>query len=958
MAITDKSEWILYDTDLITRLRYLPVVSGHLLLEMNTTGTGEVKIPLDSEAAGILTTGMFVQNKYRGSARGGFFIENIKKDEVNLGENGERFMSISGKGAPSILEHPIIWDGGTTESKREFSGMSKAAILIDLLEEAQARGGLSTLTWDFTDTEDSNAVAWDDIEEYQITTGDSILNVLQDLADVGSFDFDVEISGGNFVLSLYKNGIGANKANTVFFRAGTNCKEIATDVRGDDLINVYLVKYRDGFTVVKDDTSISANGRREKIINVEQAQSVDSAVTYAAAKLAETKDPKTSHTLNVYDGQKPFVFADYELGDTVTYDVKGVKVSHRVLRIQADYENDDFANVIVELNNVFNDGNLKRARELDWLMKQWNTARDANLLEVRNWVPLTLPTDVIDTIYDSFVFGDYIYFVGGLQKGVGGSSDTSYFKYYQMSTGQWGSLTGGSSLTTHPASVYVTPNGNIYVGNNGGITLQLYRWDGTSWFGFLPGEELIDGIWAMAHDPVTNSLYLGGQFARLDSVDDTTNVARLDLNTYLLYPMGAGLPEAIPPGSIPTVRALCWDSSTSRLYIAGDIPTYNNICYWDGSSYNAMGSGLDGRINALAIIDGNIVAGGEQTGYLSEFDEGAGTWSTVAGAPNDIVRDLQTYLSDLYVAGDFEGGVFRISGGYAYTLDGGTNADVNTIAMHEQTLIAAGEFSQAGDVTANKIAAYFVNFDDLVKQLSHSQSMYDLGAGIHEATAITTPLDADEFPLWKSSVQLLRKVTWANIKATLAGAFMDLTTNQTAAGIKRFSDSIRVGIDPPIAETDGGISQAQEGVSVGNFLWTWGTGFASFITGMFSRGTKASPTQALTGDIALKLRGRFHDGTNYGNTSAEIRHVADETHDATGHGTRIESYTTPIDSTTLTLAHTIGSDGLGRGSAMAFQRKLKESFSLADGASLVLAEYMEFGEYEIILNGDAEVVLL
>ena len=43
---------------------------------------------------------------------------------------------------------------------------------------------------------------------------------------------------------------------------------------------------------------------------------------------------------------------------------------------------------------------------------------------------------------------------------------------------------------------------------------------------------------------------------------------------------------------------------------------------------------------------------------------------------------------------------------------------------------------------------------------------------------------------------------------------------------------------------------------------------------------------------------------------------------------------------------------------MAFQRKLKESFSLADGASLVLAEYMEFGEYEIILNGDAEVVLL
>lgn len=956
MAITDKSEWILYDTDLITRLRYLPVVSGHLLLEMNTTGTGEVKIPLDSEAAGILTTGMFVQNKYRGSARGGFFIENIKKDEVNLGENGERFMSISGKGAPSILEHPIIWDGGTTESKREFSGMSKAAILIDLLEEAQARGGLPTLTWDFTDTEDSDAVAWDDIEEYQITTGDSILNVLQDLADVGSFDFDVEISGGNFVLSLYKNGIGANKANTVFFRAGTNCKEIATDVRGDDLINVYLVKYRDGFTVVKDDTSISANGRREKIINVEQAQSVDSAVTYAAAKLAETKDPKTSHTLNVYDGQRPFVFADYELGDTVTYDVKGVKVSHRVLRIQADYENDDFANVIVELNNVFNDGNLKRANNLDWLMKQWNTARDANLLEVRQWVPLSLPTDTISDSslmnLDLAVHGDTVYFIGGLNHGVGGFVDATYIKTYNMVTGQWGTLSGGTSFTMNPQCIYVTPNGKVYVGVNGGITELLYIWDGSAWDSMCQDINIADVIYALAHDAVGNNLYIGGQFGELDSVVGTYNLARLDLSDNSLHPLGSGRGDA--------VYALYWDETNSRLIIGGDIPSYNNICTWDGSSYAALGSGLDGIVRSITMLNGKIIAGGEQTGYLSEYD--SGVWSTVAGAPSGIVRDLQTYLSDLYVAGDFSEGVVRLSGGYSYSLDGGVNDKVTAVGLYGQTLIAIGDYTVAGGKTANKIAAYFTSFEDLIDHLGQSQSLYDLGAGIHGATEISTPLNADEFPLWKSSVTALRKVTWANIKATLKTYFdtlyVALTGDQTVAGIKRFSDSIRVGIDPPVAETDGSISQAQDGLSVGNTLWTWGTGLASFVTGIFARGTKASPTAAQADDVALKLRGRFHDGTGYGSTSAEIRHVADETHDATGHGTRIESYTTPIDSTTLTLAHTIGSDGLGRGSAMAFQRKLKESFSLADGASLVLAEYMEFGEYEIILNGDAEVVLL
>ena len=111
-------------------------------------------------------------------------------------------------------------------------------------------------------------------------------------------------------------------------------------------------------------------------------------------------------------------------------------------------------------------------------------------------------------------------------------------------------------------------------------------------------------------------------------------------------------------------------------------------------------------------------------------------------------------------------------------------------------------------------------------------------------------------------------------------------------------------------------------------------------------------------DVALKLRGRFHDGASYANTSAEIRHVADEAHDATGHGTRIESYITPVDSTTLTLAHTIGSDGLGRGSAMAFQRTLQENLSLSDGGSLVVSTYMDLNGFSLTLNGDAALVIL
>ncbi len=926
MANTDKVEWILYAADLTTRMRILPASTGHLYLEMNGAGSGEVKIPLESEAASVITSGMFIQNNYRGAERGGFFVENIKKTQVDAGENAGRWMSLSGRGALALLDQPIVWNEDTTESTRIFNGMTKAAILIQLLTEAQARGALSTLTWNFTASVDSSSVAWGDSEEYQITAGESILQIAQNFAEVGGFEFSIALSGGGFVLSAYKNGIGTNKSTTVFFRAGTNCLEISADVRGDDLVNTYLVKYKNGFTVVKDDASISSYGRREKIINIEQAQTLDSATTYAAAKLAETKDPKTSHTIRAYDGASPFIFLDYTIGDTVTYDVKGTQVSYRILSMQVDFEEEGYANAVLELNTIFYNSDLERARDLDWLTKQWNTARDANLLEVRRWMPLTPLTDTILADWPQWmtIYGNVVFYYRG-----------SGVESYNMLTGERKVY----PVSVQPGALYAISETEFYLGAQALIGDLFWFWNGTS-FGSSLGVVDFSSIYAMTGGDGTK-MYLGGLFY---NVSEGGPLVEYDTDTATFVDLGY---------AHGAIYSLAWDADNTLLYIGGTSKVY----VWDGSTITQVGADLGDRINALVVVDGTVYAAGEFTGYFAYYSGSA--WVTIPGI-SDKGRSLAKYLSDVYVGGDFPEGIKRYSGGQLYSLSGGVDGNVYAIVVHDTTVVVSGtDITLADGVQVNHVAGYFTQFDNFANQLNHTAGgTYDLGNGIHGATAITTPLDADEFPLWKASVQLLRKVTWANVKATLAGVFMDLTTDQTAAGIKRFSDSIRVGIDPPIAGTDGGISQAQEGVSVGNFLWTWGTGFASFITGMFSRGTKASPTQALTGDIALKLRGRFHDGTNYGNTSAEIRHVADETHDATGHGTRIESYTTPIDSTTLTLAHTIGSDGLGRGSAMAFQRKLKESFSLADGASLVLAEYMEFGEYEIILNGDAEVVLL
>lgn len=59
-----------------------------------------------------------------------------------------------------------------------------------------------------------------------------------------------------------------------------------------------------------------------------------------------------------------------------------------------------------------------------------------------------------------------------------------------------------------------------------------------------------------------------------------------------------------------------------------------------------------------------------------------------------------------------------------------------------------------------------------------------IGAIVNGATSYTTPLDADKIGIWDTANSLFKAVTWANIKATLAGYFssyqnIQFTTNAT-----------------------------------------------------------------------------------------------------------------------------------------------------------------------------------
>jgi len=105
----------------------------------------------------------------------------------------------------------------------------------------------------------------------------------------------------------------------------------------------------------------------------------------------------------------------------------------------------------------------------------------------------------------------------------------------------------------------------------------------------------------------------------------------------------------------------------------------------------------------------------------------------------------------------------------------------------------------------------------------------------------------------------------------------------------------------------------------------------------------------------------------------EVRFIANENQTNTAHGSRIEFYTTPDASTTLTKAFTIGADGnvnieAGKtyningtpmtGGGAVFDRTLDADLTMADNASLVVAEYIDAGAHTITLDGDAAIALI
>ena len=237
----------------------------------------------------------------------------------------------------------------------------------------------------------------------------------------------------------------------------------------------------------------------------------------------------------------------------------------------------------------------------------------------------------------------------------------------------------GGGVTPGISALAVFDDGNgpaLYAGGGfvtaGGVTVNdIARWDGTYWSsvgGGMTGFGASE-IYALVvfDDGTGEALYAGGFFGSAGGVA-ASQIARWDGTSWSA--VGGGLNQ------VAYALSVFDDGDGPALYAAGDFSQAggtpaNRIARWDGTSWSAVGSGLNERVLSLAVFQDAhgpvLVAGGIFSASgptpVSRIAKWNGTtWSALGAGVNSAVRAM-TVFDDGGGPALFVGGQFLSAGG-------------------------------------------------------------------------------------------------------------------------------------------------------------------------------------------------------------------------------------------------------------------------------------------------------
>lgn len=263
--------------------------------------------------------------------------------------------------------------------------------------------------------------------------------------------------------------------------------------------------------------------------------------------------------------------------------------------------------------------------------------------------------------------------------------------------------------------------GNLVVAGDftdaGGVTASnIAIWSGSAWTAMGDGFDQAPTCLAVYR----GELYAAGYFG-LSGTTSMSGIARWDGAAW--QPVGEGLQQS-------SARAMAVHDD--KLFVGGSFVTpvgdydFNFLAVWDGATWSQSGVFM-GRIEALAVYDNTLFAAGlfsyirycftEDVGYpcddahhIAQFD---GSWRFVGTGTDGRIRALSVHDGKLIAGGAFTsaGGspannIAAWDGSDWSALEQGVNHEVFALAPFQRDLAVGGRFTEASGETATRIARW------------------------------------------------------------------------------------------------------------------------------------------------------------------------------------------------------------------------------------------------------------
>jgi hypothetical protein len=329
--------------------------------------------------------------------------------------------------------------------------------------------------------------------------------------------------------------------------------------------------------------------------------------------------------------------------------------------------------VAMDGNNVYVGGRFTMAGDKEvnniarWDGSQWHAMGEGFFLEDG------YPIRFVETI----VVIDGIVYAGGSFE-ASGSTALNHMARWTGST--WTEVGGGCNGTVLALANY---DGSLAVG--GGFTVpstHIALWNGAAWSG------LGSGVNGEVHAIATNGddLYAGGTFTEAEGTS-ANHIAKWDGSQW--HALGSGLSHDFEESVVHSITlGSGYVYATGLFNSAGGAPA-NNIARWNGSSWSALGSGLEGGFPQYS----------------------GGMWPSITYTPQGYT--LFTSGTDLYVGGEFTTAGGLSASGAAHwngtswsSLGTGCDYMVRAISGSSGQIFMGGGMMRAGDKIVQHIARW------------------------------------------------------------------------------------------------------------------------------------------------------------------------------------------------------------------------------------------------------------